>query len=101
MMGIFRFVGHILLFLAVIILGIDLLRAWQTGVFELQPLADLWFEASPKSMIAAQNQLTTGNGSSPLGGFFQQVLAWPAVIDFLVAGIIFSVLGSGSKNPRT
>lgn len=92
MFRIISLIGHILLFICIMVLAIDAILAWQTGTFRLETLWEIWTAASLNSLSAAM-QFFQNNSILPWHDIFVRILYWPAALDFFVSGLVFSIIG--------
>ena len=87
-----RWIGRLLIALALLALGGDL-RIWiDGGAFDLIPLGALWGKISLPSQNLVQAVLERYIHPYLWNPILLEILQWPAVYDFAVPGIVFAFL---------
>ncbi|WP_085125101.1 hypothetical protein [Tistlia consotensis] len=94
-----RLLGYLFLFAAIASLAFDLL-AWSTrGSFRLSEVGDLWAKIDRPSLNLVQAVIERHIWPPLWDGLFW-VLLQPALVVFLVLGLVFLLLGRGGSGRR-
>jgi hypothetical protein len=103
-----RFIGWVLLFCALVLLGWDAVSALSSGSWSFAVLGQRWYELDQALGTATLNTLQAGierNVSVDLwDNVFSPALLWPAVAVFFLPGLVLVLLfrrwGGGGRAPR-
>jgi hypothetical protein len=91
-MFIIRWLGLLLLILALLALGWDINHAVQTHQFRLVAAGELWYALSPASLNGAQAGIQRYLLPYLWDPILQTVLTWPAVLVLGVPGLLLYLL---------
>jgi len=102
-----RLLGWFLLFCTLVLLGWDAVSSLTSGIWGFAVLGQRWFEIDQALGIATLNTLQAGIERNISVALWDNVVApallWPAVLVFLVPGLVFTLLfrrWGGPKTPR-
>lgn len=87
-----RIIGWIFIIAAFLVLGHDTLRYLDTGTWQSILLGELWFMLDPDSLNLTQAIIQRYLLPSIWDPGITTLLLWPAWLDFLVPGIVLTVL---------
>ena len=97
---IIRTIGGLFLVLAVAALIHDLWLGYQLGDMAFSALGELWFDLHAPSLNAMQAGVQRYVADWLWDPTIVTVLLWPAVLVFLLPGLVFWVLGGTGKSDR-
>lgn len=96
-----RIIGWIFIIAAFLVLGRDILRYLDTGVWQSVLLGQLWFELDPEGLNLIQAVIQRYLLPEIWDPGVMTVLLWPAWLDFLVPGVLLVILFKRRKKAPT
>ncbi len=99
-----RLLGWFFLFCALVLLGWDAVSSYSSGAWGFAVLGQRWFEVDQALGSASLNILQAGIERRISVGLWDNVMApmllWPAVLVFLVPGLVLTLLFRRWGGPR-
>ncbi|MEH6545140.1 MAG: hypothetical protein V7701_01840 [Sneathiella sp.] len=95
-----RLVGWVLIALAFMVLGHDLLQYLSTGELQFILLGELWYNLFPEGLNLAQAIVQRYLFPSLWDPVILTFLLWPAWLDFFVPGVVLILLFRKRKNRK-